>query len=108
NIGGEIRHPEIWSGQEATVTQGMLGVSAASISSFVISHVWVWPTCETIHFVGLSLLFGVVMLVNFRMMGMMKSVPFAAFHRLLPWAALGYVINSITGMLFFIGMPDQY
>jgi uncharacterized membrane protein len=108
NIGGEIRHPEIWSDREAAATQEVVGLSATALSSFVISHTWVWPACEAIHFVGLCLLFGVVMLVNFRIMGMMKSVSFAAFHRLLPWAALGYVVNSITGMLFFIGMPDQY
>jgi uncharacterized membrane protein len=107
-IGGEIRHPEIWSGQETTIAEGTVGLSAASIASFVISRTWVWPASETVHFIGLCLLFGIVLLVNLRMLGMMKSVPFAAFHRLLPWAALGFVINSVTGMLFFIAAPNQY
>ena len=33
---------------------------------------------------------------------------FASLHRLLPWAAIGFGVNVITGMLFFVGIPHQY
>jgi hypothetical protein len=105
DIGGEIRHPEIRSGPETTTSEPALG---REVGSFVVNHTWVWPTCETLHFIGLSLLFGVAALVDLRMLGMMKSVPFPALHRLLPWGILGFGINLITGMLFFVGAPDQY
>jgi uncharacterized membrane protein len=39
---------------------------------------------------------------------MMKGVSFAALHRLLPWAVLGFGINLITGMFFFVAAYDQY
>jgi hypothetical protein len=39
--------------------------------------------------------------------GVMKAVPFSALNRLLPWAIGGFVINSVTGMLFFIAAADQ-
>jgi hypothetical protein len=42
------------------------------------------------------------------MLGMMKNVSFAALHRLLPLGILGFGINLITGMVFFIGVPDRY
>jgi hypothetical protein len=67
-----------------------------------------WPTCETLHFVGLSLLLGVVLLVDMRVLGLMKGVSFASLHRLLPWAAFGFGVNVVTGMLFFVGIPGQY
>src|SRR6476646_7201631 len=38
----------------------------------------------------------------------MKRVPFAELHRLLPWGMLGFGLNLITGMLFFVGQPKQY
>ena len=112
-MGGEIRHEEIRSGQEATATEGTAGnetawLTSASIGSFVISRTWVWPASETLHFIGLCLLFGVVLLVNLRMLGMMKNVPLAALHRLLPWGILGFGINTITGILFFLASPEQY
>jgi uncharacterized membrane protein len=53
-------------------------------------------------------LIGVVLVFDLRMLGVMKNVPFSALHRLLPWAILGFGINVVTGMLFFVGAPGQY
>jgi len=105
NIGGEIRHPEILDAPGA-ITKGE--PLAREIGAFVVGVPWMWPTCETLHFVGLSLLIGVVLLIDLRMLGVMKNVPFPAVHRLLPWGILGFGINTLTGMLFFIGASDQY
>ena len=69
---------------------------------------WIWPTCETLHFIGLCLLFGITAVVDFRVLGMMKGAPFAALHRLLPCGVLGFGINLVTGMLFFVADPQQY
>jgi hypothetical protein len=103
DMGGDIHHPEI---REQGENPGPpLG---RELGSFVVSVKWVWPTCETLHFIGLSLLFGVAALVDLRMLGMLKSVPFHALHRMLPWGILGFGLNTITGMLFFVGAPQQY
>ena len=108
NIGGEIRHPEILPPDTpaAVVAPGWL--TAQSIRDLVNGATWVWPTNEVLHFVGLWLLFGIVLLVNLRLLGLMKAIPFAAIHRLLPWAMLGLVINTLTGMGFLIAAPSQY
>jgi hypothetical protein len=105
NLGGEIRHAEIRAGQGTVTPEGAL---ARTVGSFVTDTPWMWPTCETLHFVGLSLLCGVVFLVDLRVLGVMKGVSFASLHRLLPWAALGFGVNIGTGMLFFVGIPGQY
>jgi uncharacterized membrane protein len=105
NLGGEIRHEEIRGVQETVTPEGAL---ARTVGSFVTDTPWMWPTCETLHFVGLSLLCGVVFLVDLRVLGVMKGVSFASLHRLLPWAALGFGLNIGTGMLFFVGIPGQY
>src|SRR5205085_5369482 len=65
-------------------------------------------TLETLHFVGLCLLFTTVLLVNLRLLGMAKIVPYSAVYQLLPIGMLGFAINLITGMLFFLGIPTQY
>jgi hypothetical protein len=103
DIGGEIRHAEIRSVQETSNPGLPLG---RQVAAFVTSKTWMWPTCETLHFVGLCLLFGVASLVDLRMLGMMKGVSFAALHRLLPWGVLGFGINLITGMFFFVAAWD--
>jgi uncharacterized membrane protein len=109
NTGGQIRHTEILSAQEATELAGAsVPMLAGGLSMFVTGTKWMWPVCETLHFIGLSLLMGIVLLVDLRMLGFMKSVSFPVLHRLLPWGILGFGINVMTGLLFFVGQPDQY
>lgn len=115
NLGGEIRHPEILAAPtegaveaEADLETDPGVVSANALGRMMTDLVWLWPASEALHFIGMWLLFGVVLLVNLRLLGMMRSVPYAAFHRLLPWAALGFAINTATGMLFVTSTPDQY
>jgi len=111
-IGGEIRHPEVRTSPNQT---GAAEEAAAAnpplarvIGDAMVNLTWGWPACETIHFVGLSLLFGVVLLVDLRMLGFMKSIPFSTLHRLLPWGILGFGVNVVTGILFFIGAPPTF
>ena len=110
-LGGDIRHPEITAARVAG-TAAPAGdperFVASQISHFMVDSLWGWPASETIHFLGLSLSFGVLLAVNLRILGVMKQVPFAEIHRLLPWGMLGFGANLITGMLFFVGQPKQY
>ena len=102
-LGGDIRHPEI-GGTEAAAG----AITAQKVADFVNENTWVWPSMEVLHFIGLWLLFGVVLAVNLRLLGLMKETPFAALHRLLPWAILGLGVNIFTGMLFLIAAPAYY
>ena len=105
NLGGEIRHAEIRTSQEVVPASPGL---ARTVGSFVTDTRWMWPTCETLHFIGLSLLVGIVFIVDLRVLGLLKGVSFASLHRLLPWAAIGFGVNVVTGLLFFVGIPGQY
>ncbi|PYR96462.1 MAG: hypothetical protein DMG15_02075 [Acidobacteria bacterium] len=107
NLGGEIRHPEIQSAGALADNANVPDI-ARSIGLFVNGHSWVWPTCETLHFIGLSLLFTVVLIVDLRLLGMAKKFSFAALYQLLPLGILGFSMNLVTGMLFFIASPEQY
>src|SRR2546427_1510668 len=109
NLGGEISHPEIMSaGETSGGTLAPAVLKSASISHFQFAHPWAWPMLETLHFIGLSLLFGIVLAGNLRILGFMKNAPFVDVHRFLPWRVCGFVINSVTGMMFFAGASGQY
>ena len=107
NIGGHIRHPEILVTGAVAPVPGWPRTAAAG-AALVLDNPWVWPICEVFHFVGLCLLFGIVLLVNLRLLGFVKGVAFADVNRLLPWAMVGLGINIVTGMLFFLASPEQY
>jgi hypothetical protein len=80
-------------------------VASTRLSAFVSGNQWVWPACETLHFVGLALLIGNVGLMDLRLLGLEKRLPVAAVSRFVRWAVLGFVINLITGIMFFAGNP---
>lgn len=113
NEGGEIRHAEIRGESEAApVAEGAAESGIArSIGAAVAGNSgigWLWPACEAVHFVGLCLLFSVVLVVDLRILGMAKGIAFKALFQLLPFGMLGFVLNLITGMLFFLAAPGQY
>ena len=81
--------------------------SADAVRSLMQTQ-WGWPIAESIHFIGLTLLFGSIAAWDLRLLGMAKSVPIAAFHRLVPLSAAGFALNATTGSLFLMTFPDQY
>jgi len=106
-LGGDINHPEIRAeGQElADASQ----ISWRTVGqTFIFDNSWTWPAAETLHFIGLTLLFGVAIMVNLRAMGMVKGVPFMSLHRLLPMGVFGFLLCLLTGMMFFVGNAERY
>jgi hypothetical protein len=79
-----------------------------NLSMFVNGHSWVWPACETLHFIGLALLIGNVGLLDLRVLGVEKRLPVAPLNRFVRWGVLGFLINLVTGIMFFAGNPFQY
>lgn len=77
-------------------------------SAFLSNAQWAWPLSESLHFIGLCFLVGTVGLVDLRMLGLAKAIPFTAIHKLIPWGIGGFCVNVVTGSLFFTGTPDQY
>ena len=127
SLGGEIRHPEIIvnaqaaaeteaapeAAPEGAATETPPEVEAGwltgrGLGKAYMDRNWMWPASEALHFIGLWLILGVILLVNMRLLGFMRTAPYSAFHRLLPWAALGLAINVVTGMMFVTGTPEQY
>jgi hypothetical protein len=102
-LGGEIRHPEIRvTADSSTKAFGRLA------GDFISNTPWTWVTAETLHFIGLTLLLGVLTLILFKVLGIIPTLTYNALDRLLPWAILGFGLNVVTGMAFFAAAPYQY
>jgi len=75
---------------------------------FMTSDPWTWPTMETLHFFGMSLLLGSLLVIDLRLMGFFKRISIHTAHKLLPYAFIGFGINLVTGVLFYFGDPWRY
>src|SRR5271167_1626981 len=64
-----------------------------------------------IHYVGMSLIVGIIGTLDLRILGLFKSIPIAALRPLVPWAIAGFVGNLVTGIIFVTGKysgPSYY
>jgi len=78
-------------------------IVSTGVGKYVIAHDWVWPTAEIIHFLGMSLLFGTIGLLDLRILGVAKGLPIGQLERLVPWGILGFALVLFTGFLFVSG-----
>lgn len=85
-----------------------LALESTALSLFVRQSTWMWAICESLHFMGMSLLIGTVGMFDLRLLGFARRVPVAALHRLIPLGVAGFLLNVATGICFLSGYPDQY
>ena len=69
---------------------------------------WMFATGETLHFFGLCLLVGGLLIVDLRLLGFVSRVPMRAALAFLPFAIVGFLINLATGIEFFVTDPFMY
>ena len=83
-------------------------MAGSSIGHTVSTNLVLFPTLETLHFIGLALLFGGIAVLDLRVLGVGKGLLVKPFHKLLPLVFLGLGINVVSGVLFFLADPVGY
>ena len=79
------------------------------LNGFMLDFSYTWVIMETLHFFGMCLLFGPIIVMDLRLLGFDRvRVPATALHTLVPLAMIGFAINLITGTAFFFGNPYRY
>lgn len=79
------------------------------LNNLVVGYAWTWPTLETLHFVGMCMLFGPIIIMDLRLLGYERlSIPAVSVHTLIPMTLAGFAINLITGIMFCFGDPFRY
>ena len=81
---------------------------ASQLSQWIQATYWLWPVLEIIHFFGLTLLMGGLIIVDLRMIGFFPTINLQGVKKLLPFVIFGFLLNLITGILFVYGDPSRY
>jgi hypothetical protein len=92
----------------STVDAVVVWLQASAVSQAIVASPWLWPAAETLHFIGLALVVGIVGFLDLRLTGLFPSVSIAALRELMPLAFLGFGVNTVTGLIFLVGHPEQY
>jgi hypothetical protein len=83
-------------------------LQATRLSQAIVYNTWVWPLCETLHFIGLALIIGIVGFFDLRLIGFFRRISVSAARELMPVAIAGFALNLTSGLIFLIGHPEQY
>ncbi len=75
---------------------------------FMRNTFWAWPFMENLHFIGLAVMFGALLAIDLRVIGVAKYIPMKWAMHLIPMVLVGFSINLLTGIAFFAGSPSQY
>jgi uncharacterized membrane protein len=89
--------PEILS----AVRDSWLGESIRSVS-------WLFAALETVHFIGICTLIGAMLVVDLRLLNVIRG---GAIREVLGFARLaiaGFVLAFLSGVAFFASNPDNY
>jgi len=88
-----------------TLTQAIM---SSQLSQWIQATYWLWPVLEIIHFFGLTLLMGGLIIVDLRMIGFFPTLSLQGVKKLLPFVVFGFLLNLITGIFFIYGDPSRY
>ena len=72
------------------------------LAVFLRTNPWAYPTVETLHLVSIALLFGSIIVVDVRVLGISKNISMRQLARhALPWTVLAFFGAAATGSLLF-------
>jgi hypothetical protein len=69
---------------------------------------WFFRAASTLHFIGLSLLVGALLVMDLRALGVIREISHAAVASLARVAVLGLAINVVSGLVMLSSKPAEY
>ena len=81
---------------------------SGTIHTLMVEKFWLFPLMETLHFIGLSFLFGSLLLVDGRVLGICKFINMKEAMKFIPVAIVAFAVNLISGYCFLTSDPNAY
>jgi membrane-bound ClpP family serine protease len=78
------------------------------VADWVAASAWGYPITLSSHGVGLAIVVGIILMVDFRVLGFFKSMPLGATSRLLPYMWAGFLLNLISGVALFVADAERF
>lgn len=84
-------------------------VEATGLARFMREALYAYPLAEAAHITGLALLFGSIVVVDLRLLGLGRRIPLHALVSFaIPWSIAGFVVAASTGLLMFSAHAAEF
>jgi uncharacterized membrane protein len=91
------------------ITGWLQALQASGPAGALRNSRWVYPLVNAGHIVGIALLFGAIVPLDLRLLGLWRAVPLAAIARIVvPVSIAGFLLAAGAGLLLFSVNPLKY
>ena len=93
-----------------TPSGGPLGaLEASGLGQAMRQWLWLYPSVEVVHIVGIGLLFGSIAVLDLRLLGFSRGISVRTLARhILPWAAGAFVLIIPSGLAMFTAHATEF
>jgi hypothetical protein len=89
---------------------GALGaLEGSGLGQAMRQWLWLYPSVEVVHLVGIALLFGSIVVLDLRLLGLSRHIPVRVLARhVLPWTAGSFLLIIPSGLLMFMAHASEF
>jgi hypothetical protein len=93
-----------------TPAAGPIGaLEASGLGQAMRQSLWLYPIVEIVHLLGLALLFGSIVVLDLRLLGLSKSISVRKIStHVLPWTAASFVLIVPSGLAMFVAHASDF
>jgi hypothetical protein len=85
------------------------GLEASGLGQAMRQWLWLYPAVETLHIVGIALLFGSIAVLDLRLLGFSRGIPVKRLARhVLPWTAASFLLIVPSGLMMFTAHASDF
>ena len=84
-------------------------LEASGLGQAMRQWLWLYPAVETVHIVGIALLFGSIAVLDLRLLGLGHRIPVRALAKhVLPWTAASFLLIVPSGLMMFTAHASDF
>lgn len=84
-------------------------LEASGLGQAMRQWLWLYPAVETVHIVGIGLLFGSIAILDLRLLGFSKSISVRRLaSHVLPWTAAAFLLIVPSGLMMFTAHASDF
>ena len=91
------------------MTTAVHALEGSGLGRAMRESLWAYPAVETVHIIGLAIVYGSIVVVDLRLIGISRGLSAAKLARFaLPWTLGAFLVVMLSGSLMFIAHAEDF
>lgn len=91
------------------MTTAVHAIESSGVGRMMRESLWAYPIVETLHIIGLATVYGSMVVVDLRLLGLSRGVSVSRLARhALPWTLGAFVLVLCTGLMMFTAHTTDF